>query len=96
MEKTRSWIDLSFLTYDVHISPFVDPLSPEDVGILVELGPQLAGQLVADVAARHAVAGGHADGEDHEGEGEHGVALQDLLLHRQKLLRLAEVTCGGM
>ena len=74
------------------MSPFVNPLPPEYVGVLVELGAELASQLGADVAARHAVARGDADGEDDEGEGEHRVALQDLLLDSQQLLGLAEVT----
>ena len=77
----------------VPTSPFVDSFSPKNSWILVELGPQLAIQLVADVAARHAVSGGDARREDDEDHGEHGVALQDLLLNSQQLLGLAEVTC---
>ena len=75
-------------------SPFVYSFSPEHSRVLVELGPQLAVQLVTDVTASHAVAGGNARGEDDEDHGEHGVAPQDLLLNSQQLLRLAEVTCG--
>ena len=76
-------------------SPFVDSFSPEDSWVLVEFGSQLAIQLVADVAARHAVPGGDAGGEDNEGHGEYRVATQDLLLNCQQLLGLAEVTWGA-
>ena len=86
--------DLSCVSPELVIvhKPLVYLLPPEYVGVLVELVPQPAGQLVTDVVAGDAVARGGGDCEYNDGDGEDQVTLDDWFVHCQQLLGFSHVS----
>ena len=86
--------DLSCVSPELVVvhKPLVYLLSPEYVGVLVELVPQPAGQLITDVVAGDAVSRGGCDCEDDDGDGEDQVTLDDGFVHCQQLLGSGHVS----